>query len=69
MEPRYSLIIEWSDEDSAFVASVPELPGCQTHGASYQEAVLHAEDAIRAWLEAAQALGRPVPDPRRHAAQ
>ncbi len=69
MEPRYSLIIEWSDEDSAYIASVPELPGCQTHGASYHEAVANAEEAIRAWLEAAQVLGRPRPNPRRHLAQ
>lgn len=36
---HYSMIIEWSDEDNAFIVTVPELPGCRTHGATYEEVV------------------------------
>ena len=36
---HYSMIIQWSDEDNAYIVTVPELPGCQTHGETYEEAV------------------------------
>lgn len=61
---RYSLVIEWSDEDEAYVVTVPELPGCMTHGATHAEAVQQGEDAIATWLAAARAHGDPVPAPR-----
>ncbi|MDT0632042.1 type II toxin-antitoxin system HicB family antitoxin [Rubrivirga litoralis] len=61
---RYELIIYWSDEDAAFIAEVPELPGCLSDGESYTEAVENVEDAIRAWIETAQELGRDVPEPK-----
>jgi predicted RNase H-like HicB family nuclease len=62
--PRYELIIYWSEEDGAFVAEVPELPGCAADGATYREAVAAAEVAIQEWVETARELGRPVPEPR-----
>ena len=61
---RYSMIIEWSDEDGAYIVTVPELPGCRTHGASYEEAVEQAQEAIEGWIEAAQAEGDAVPPPK-----
>ena len=61
---RYSMVIEWSDEDGMYVVTVPELPGCQTHGATHAEAVEMGEEAIQGWIEAARARGRPVPPPR-----
>jgi predicted RNase H-like HicB family nuclease len=61
---RYEIVLYWSVEDQAFVAEVPELPGCQADGASYQEAVANAEVIIQEWIETAQELGRPVPLPR-----
>ena len=64
MTPKYEIVIYWSDEDSAFLAEVPELPGCMADGSSYQEALRHAEVIIREWLETAQELGRPIPVPR-----
>ena len=61
---RYELIIYWSDEDQAFIAEVPELPGCSADGATYQEAVANAELIINEWIETANKLGRPVPEPK-----
>jgi prevent-host-death family protein len=64
MEPKYEIIIFWSDEDNAFVADIPELPGCMADGQTYQEALSSAEQIIKEWIETAQELGRPVPKPR-----
>ena len=61
---QYEIILYWSQEDQAFIAEVPELPGCAADGTTYQEAVANAEAVIREWIEAAQDLGRPVPQPR-----
>lgn len=61
---RYEVIIYWSDEDHAFIAEVPELPGCAADGATYQEAVSNAEVVIQEWIETARELGRSVPEPR-----
>jgi predicted RNase H-like HicB family nuclease len=43
---------------------VPELPGCAADGATYQEALANAEVIIQEWIETAQSLGRPIPEPR-----
>ena len=64
MGSKYEIIIFWSEEDSAFIAEVPELPGCMADGASYQEAVAHIEVVIQEWIETARELGRSVPKPK-----
>jgi predicted RNase H-like HicB family nuclease len=61
---RYEIIIYWSDEDQAFIAEIPELPGCAADGATYQQAISNAEVAIQEWIETAQELGRSIPEPR-----
>ncbi|MGA7874502.1 MAG: type II toxin-antitoxin system HicB family antitoxin [Desulfoferrobacter sp.] len=61
---RYEVIIYWSEEDQAFIAEVPELPGCAADGTTYQEAVANAETIIQEWIESAQELGRSIPEPR-----
>lgn len=58
---RYELILYWSEQDQAFIAEVPELPGCAADGATYQEAVANVEVAIQEWIETAKELGRPIP--------
>ena len=64
MHARYEIIIFWSDEDQAFVAEIPELPGCMADGKTYQEALSNAERIIKEWIETARELGRSVPQPR-----
>jgi predicted RNase H-like HicB family nuclease len=61
---RYEIILYWSSQDGAFVAEVPELPGCMADGASYEEAVANAQVVISEWIETARSLGRPIPAPR-----
>jgi predicted RNase H-like HicB family nuclease len=60
---RYSILIRWSDEDQLYIAEVPELPGCKTHGATYEDAVAQAQDAIAAWIYGHRASGYPIPQP------
>jgi predicted RNase H-like HicB family nuclease len=61
---KYEVILYWSTEDDAFIAEVPELPGCAADGASYQEALQNAEIVIQEWIETARALNRPIPKPK-----
>ena len=64
MPIRYQLIIFWSEIDRAFLVEVPELPGCMVNGETYQEAVQNMEVIIQEWIDAAQALGRSIPQPK-----
>ncbi len=63
-ESRYEIILYWSDEDHAFIAEVPELPGCAADGRTYAEALANAERVIDEWIEVATELNRPIPKPR-----
>jgi len=64
VDARYEVIIFWSEEDDAFVAEVPELPGCMADGKTRQEALLNAEQIIKEWIDTANELGRPIPQPK-----
>lgn len=61
---KYEIIIYWSEDDSAFIAEVPELAGCMADGATYQEALANAEIIIGEWIETAKDLGRQIPKPK-----
>ena len=61
---KYEIIIYWSEEDQAFIAEVPELPGCAADGETYAEALQNAEVIIHEWMDTAKELGRPIPLPR-----
>ena len=61
---KYEVIIYWSDEDNAYVAEIPELPGCMADGSTYQEALANAEAVIQEWIETAKELNRPMPEPK-----
>lgn len=63
-QERYSTLIQWSDEDEAYIVTVPELPYCRTHGATYEEAVQQGQDAIDSWVWAVSESGHAVPAPR-----
>jgi len=61
---KYEIIIFWSDEDDAYVADVPELPGCMAHGNTHESALANAKEAIQLWLETAKEFGDPIPAPK-----
>jgi predicted RNase H-like HicB family nuclease len=61
---RYEIIIYWSDEDQAYVAEVPELPGCSAHGKTYESALSNAKQAIALWIETAKEFNDPIPAPK-----
>ena len=61
---KYEVIIYWSEEDQAFIAEVPELPGCAADGSTYHEALANLEVIIQEWIETAKELGRPIPEPK-----
>jgi predicted RNase H-like HicB family nuclease len=63
-EYRYEVIIYWSEDDQAFLAEVPELPGCMGDGTTYADALSNVEVVIGEWIETARRLGRPIPEPK-----
>jgi len=64
MKSSFEIVISWSDADGAYIATVPDLPGCMADGATYQEALAAAERAIDLWIQTARELGREIPKPR-----
>lgn len=61
---EFEVVLEVADE-GGFVVSVPDLPGCWTQGETRDEALANAKEAIGAYLEALEELGRAPPKPRR----
>lgn len=61
---KYEVVIYWSEEDGAFLAEAPELPGCMADGETYQDVINNLETIIREWIETAKELGRPIPEPK-----
>ncbi len=61
---KYEIILCWSDEDQAYIAEVPELPGCIADGLTYQRALANVEVIIHEWIETAKELNRSVPEPK-----
>jgi predicted RNase H-like HicB family nuclease len=61
---KYEVIIYWSEQDAAFIAEVPELPGCAAHGPTQEDALSNALDAIRLWIDTAKEFGDPIPEPK-----
>ncbi len=65
MNPRhYSLEIAWDEDDKIYIVDVPELPGCKTHGKTYEEALQNITEVIELWIEAAKKDGWPIPSPK-----
>ena len=60
----YHINIFWSDEDSCYVADIPDLRFCSAFGDSPEAALAEVERAKQAWLESARASGKPIPEPR-----
>ncbi len=61
---KYEVIIYWSKDDDAFIAEVPELPGCAADGPTRAAALKNVDIVIKEWIETAKSLGRPIPEPK-----
>ncbi|HEY5892978.1 MAG TPA: type II toxin-antitoxin system HicB family antitoxin [Chthoniobacterales bacterium] len=60
---KYLTKIYWSEESDAYMAEVPALPGCMSHGATYEEAARNIQEAMEAWTASAKKHGDPIPEP------
>ena len=61
---KYEIILYWSEEDCAFIAEIPELPGCMAHGQTHEAALKNAKTAIRLWIKTAREFKDPIPEPK-----
>lgn len=61
---KYKIIIYWSADDNAYIADVPELPGCMADGATVTQAIENVNIVIKEWIETAEELGRDIPEPK-----
>lgn len=71
--PPYSMVIQWSDEDQAYLVILPEWSDrviggpAVTHGASYEGAVNRGREALDALIASARKHNEPLPQPRTYA--
>ncbi len=60
----YHINIFYSEEDEGYIADIPDLPMCSAFGETPFEALRELERAKTAWLEAARANSKPIPEPK-----
>ncbi len=60
----YHINVFYSEEDEGYIADIPDLPHCSAFGISPEEALQEVLEAKKAWLEAAHATSKPIPEPR-----
>jgi predicted RNase H-like HicB family nuclease len=63
MMKEYSTVIQWSEEDSGYIATIPELSGLSAFGVTREEALQELEVAKEAYLEVFKEDGCELPDP------
>ena len=61
---KYEIILYWSNADDAFVAEVPELPGCSAHGDTQEDALKNINQAMELWIDTAKDFGDPIHEPK-----
>ena len=61
---KYEVILYWSFEDSAYIAEVPELPGCMADGETQKQALETLQTVMDEWMETARSMGRAIPEPK-----
>lgn len=65
MSLKYTMIIQWSEEDQLYLVQFPDFPGQKfiTHGKTYTEAAENGRDAIAGLIAVLQDIGQPIPEP------
>jgi len=65
---HYSMVVQWSDDDRAYLVSLPEWEGRVfnpiTHGESYEDAIRQAHEALAALVASARQRNEALPEPR-----
>jgi len=61
MTRHYSMLIQWSEEDEAYVVSFPEFPSSHTHGTTYEEAARNGREVLDLLVQTYSNEGRPLP--------
>lgn len=64
MLPRYHIDLFWSDDDTCWIANVPDLKACSAHGETPEEALAEVQMAMQGWLAVAKEMGFPIPEPK-----
>jgi predicted RNase H-like HicB family nuclease len=59
---KYSILIQWSEVDQAFIASLPEWGNAKTHGSSYEEALQNAQEVLQDLIYGYGEIGQPLPE-------
>ncbi|OQW75343.1 MAG: hypothetical protein BVN32_10855 [Proteobacteria bacterium ST_bin14] len=63
MLPRHHIDLFWSDDDTCWIANVPDLKACSAHGETPEEALAEVQMAMQGWLAVAKEMGFPIPEP------
>ena len=65
MNNRYTIIIQWSDEDQCYVVSLPEWGEyCHTHGETYEDALQNAQEVLELLVESSLKDNEVLPEPQ-----
>ena len=65
---RHTITIYYDATDGIYVAEIPELEGCATHGRTHEEALVNIKEAYASWTAAVIANGFTIPEPMKHSA-
>lgn len=63
MKNKYKIDILWDPDDKIYIATVPELNGCMSHGSTEFEALKNVEKAISGWIKTAKSFKMIIPEP------
>ena len=63
---KYSIVIQWSEEDPVYVVSLPDFgPYAHTHGSTYEEAFQNAQEGLTSLVEQYRAMSKTLPVPKK----
>jgi antitoxin HicB len=64
---KYTVVVQWSEEDECFVVLLPEFTDVMqpvTHGDTYEEAMQNAHEVLELLIDSALQNGEPLPEPK-----
>lgn len=65
-QPKYQMIIQWSNEDNCFLVGFPDFPNqkWRSHGDTYNEALNNGIEALESLIMAYELSGDKLPEPK-----